>query len=188
MPNHRTGIVPGAALATLLLVSATHAASPTFAPAPEAGLAVIDEAALRKHVALLASDEFEGRLPGTAGETKTLTYLEAEFRAAGVQPAVNGSYRQRVPLVRKTVQPGATIRLRSMAGADDGGQARLPEILWARDMTLGTGRPVEQLSVSGAEVVFAGYGIQAPEYGWDDYAGLDVRDKIVLVLGNDPGR
>jgi Zn-dependent M28 family amino/carboxypeptidase len=188
MPHHRTGI----ALAVLAVVAAsaatTGAAPPTFAPPPEAGLAVINEAALRAHVATLASDDFEGRLPGTRGETKTLGYLETELRAAGVQPAVNGSFRQRVPLVRKTVQPTATIRVRSMAGAEDGGRPLLPEILWAEDMTLGTGRPVEQLTVNGAEVVFAGYGIQAPEYGWDDYAGLDVTGKIVLVLGNDPGR
>ena len=137
------------------------------------------EARYRAHIERLASDEFAGRAPRTEGEKKTLEYIEQEFRKAGLEPGVGGSYLQPVPLVEITTHADATMDLRGQGGD--------LALRYADDMVVWTRRPVPESRVQNAEVVFAGYGIVAPEYGWDDYAGLDVRGKVVLVLVNDPG-
>lgn len=139
----------------------------------------ISEERYRAHVERLASDEFEGRAPGTSGEQKTVAYIEAQFRAAGLEPGMGDSFVQAVPVMAMRVTPDSVMQVR---GA--GGQLELRS---ADDVVVWTRRPVPESRVTGAELVFAGYGIVAPEYGWDDYAGLDVRGKIVLVLVNDPG-
>lgn len=133
----------------------------------------------RSHVARLASDEFAGRGPGTAGEQKTVAYIEEQFRAAGLEPGMDGRFLQAVPAVeiRSTPDPSMTVR-------GVGGQLELRN---GDDYVAWTRRPVPESRVTDAGLVFAGYGIVAPEYGWDDYAGLDVRGKLVLVLVNDPG-
>ena len=152
--------------------AATPSGEAAFTPA-------IDEQAWRGHVERLASDEFEGRAPGTPGEEKTLAYLEAQFRAAGLEPGAGGSYLQAVPLVELTTRPDPTMEIRGTAGA--------LSLRYAEDYVSWTRRPVAESRVADADIVFAGYGIVAPEYGWDDYAGLDVKGKIVLALVNDPG-
>jgi Zn-dependent M28 family amino/carboxypeptidase len=137
------------------------------------------EVRYRAHVERLASDEFAGRAPRTAGETRTIEYIEQEFRKAGLEPGASGSFLQPVPLVEITTHADATMDLRSPGGT--------LSLRYADDMVVWTRRPVPESRVQEAEVVFAGYGIVAPEHGWNDYAGLDVRGKIVLVLVNDPG-
>jgi Zn-dependent M28 family amino/carboxypeptidase len=137
------------------------------------------EARYRAHIERLASDEFAGRAPRTVGETKTLEYIEQEFRKAGLEPGVGGSFLQPVPLVEITTHADATMDVRG-----PGGRLALRH---ADDMVVWTRRPVPESRVKDAELVFAGYGIVAPEYGWNDYAGLDVRGKLVVVLVNDPG-
>ena len=133
----------------------------------------------RAHVERLSSDEFEGRGPGTGGEEKTVAYIEQEFRAAGLEPGIGDSFLQAVPAIEIRTTPDPVMQVRGTRGqvvlrnADD-------YVVWTR-------RPVPESRVTGAELVFAGYGIVAPEYDWNDYAGLDVRGKIVLVLVNDPG-
>jgi Zn-dependent M28 family amino/carboxypeptidase len=161
-------------LAALVLAGCAAATATGCAHAP-----TFDEAAWRGHVERLASDEFEGRAPGTPGEAKTLDYLEAQFRAAGLQPGAGGSFRQAVPLVEVTNRPDPTLELRGPAGS--------LSLRYADDYVSWTRRPVPESRITDAEVVFAGYGIVAPEYGWNDYAGLDVKGKLVLVLVNDPG-
>ena len=159
------------AIAALLLTlgSAAHADTPAF-----------PEDSYRRHIEVLSSDAFEGRAPGTEGEKKTLAYIEQQFRAAGLQPGIGGSYLQPVPVVEITPHADAVMQL---TGPDDKSLAlRNPD-----DVVVWTKRPVPSSGLANAEVVYAGYGIVAPEYGWDDYAGLDVRGKLVLALVNDPG-
>jgi len=157
------------AAALLTLGSLAHADSPAFSAA-----------AYLKHIEVLSSDAFEGRAPGTEGEKKTLAYIEQQFRAAGLKPGIGDSYLQPVPLVE--IVPHADTAMQ-LTGA--GGQSLALRNL--DDIVVWTRRPVPSIRLANAEVVYAGYGIVAPEYGWDDYAGLDVRGKLVLVLVNDPG-
>lgn len=153
--------------------------SPARAEAPAATAPAFSEARFRAHVERLASDEFEGRAPATAGEKKTLEYIEREFRAAGLEPAFGGSFLQPVPLVEITTHPDSTMEVRNAGGSLSLGNGD--------DIVVWTRRPVPESRLEDAELVFAGYGIVAPEYDWNDYAGLDVRGKVVLVLVNDPG-
>jgi len=139
----------------------------------------LSEQRYREHLVRLSSDDFEGRGPGTAGEQKTVAYIEAQFRAAGLEPGIGDSFVQAVPTMEMQVTPDPVLLVR-----DDG---RSLELRNADDFVVWTRRPVPESRVTDAELVFAGYGIVAPEFGWDDYAGLDVRGKIVLVLVNDPG-
>jgi Zn-dependent M28 family amino/carboxypeptidase len=139
----------------------------------------ISEAALHRHIAVLAADEFEGRAPGSKGEELTLEYLQRAFAAAGAQPGNGDSYLQAVPLVSlaPAQKPSFVVR-----GADF--SATLEH---RKDMVAWTKRLVDDVTVTDSPLVFAGYGIVAPEYGWNDYEGLDARGKTVVVLVNDPG-
>jgi len=137
------------------------------------------EAAFRGHVEQLSSDAFEGRAPRTEGERKTIAYIEREFRAAGLEPGLGDSFLQTVPLVEITTHPDPTLQLR-------GGGGTL-QLRYGDDMVVWTRRPVPESRLTDAELVFAGYGIVAPEYGWNDYAEVDVRGRIAVVLVNDPG-
>lgn len=138
----------------------------------------IDEALLKSLTERLSSDEFEGRAPGTPGEEKTLAALVAAFERAGLKPGNSGSWFQDVPLVELTasnVQP-LTIT---------GGRTPL-SFGYRTDMVVGTYRLDPTIALTDSEVVFVGYGVNAPERGWNDYAGLDVRGKTVVILVNDP--
>ncbi len=126
---------------------------------------------------IMASDEFEGRAPGSAGEEKTIQYLVREFQQLGLQPGhPKGGFIQDVPLVGITSNPTLTIK------AGDETIALQPRLEFVGP----TSRSTEHLKVDASEVVFVGYGIVAPEYGWDDYKGVDVRGKTVVMLINDP--
>jgi Zn-dependent M28 family amino/carboxypeptidase len=161
----------------LALAIVTPAASPAAeAPPPRP---VFSEATYRAHIERLASDEFEGRAPGTEGEAKTIAYIEQQFRAAGLAPGIGESYLQAVPVVEIETRPDPAMEARGPKGSaalrhgDD-------HVVWTR-------RPVPESRVKDAELVFAGYGIVAPEYDWNDYAGIDMRGRIAVVLVNDPG-
>jgi Zn-dependent M28 family amino/carboxypeptidase len=136
---------------------------------------VIDAAAFERHLATLASDAFEGRKPGTRGEQRTLDYLVAEFRRLGLEAANGSSYLQPVPFVEITAGSDATLRL----GTD--------ALTVGRDAVIWTKRVVAESSIAESPLVFVGYGVVAPEYGWNDYAGLDMRGKTAVILINDPG-
>jgi Zn-dependent M28 family amino/carboxypeptidase len=141
---------------------------------------VFSEASYRKHIEVLSSDAFEGRAPGTEGEKKTLAYIEQQFRAAGLKPGIGNGYLQPVPLVEIIPHADAAMLLTGAGGKSLALRSLDDIVVWTR-------RPVPSTSIANAGVVFAGYGIVAPEYGWNDYAGLDVRGKLVLALVNDPG-
>lgn len=134
---------------------------------------------LGNRIALLSSDEFTGRKPFTEGETKTINYLRDQFIAAGLEPGNGSSYFQEVPMVRITTDPSTTMRVTSAKGNFD--------LKGFDDYVIWTDRTDSSLQWKNAEVVFAGYGVVAPEYGWNDYEGLDVKGKIAMVLVNDPG-
>lgn len=163
---------PGSTLLAAMLLATPLAAladSPTF-----------PEPAYRKHIEVLASDAFEGRAPGTEGETRTIAYIAEQFQAAGLEGAIDGSFLQPVPVVEITPRADAAMELRA-------GKGRALSLTVPDDVVAWTRRPVPESRITDAEVVFAGYGIVAPEYEWNDYAGLDVRGKLVLALVNDPG-
>ena len=126
----------------------------------------------------MSADELEGRAPGSEGERKTIEYVEKEFLELGLQPVAGGDFRQDVALVEIT---GSDQKLSFNKGA--GGMT----LAFGDDMVLGTRRVRPESSIAGSEVVFVGYGIDAPEFGWNDYAGVDMRGKTALILVNDPG-
>ena len=163
------------AIPVLVLCVACSIASASGAPAQLS----FDEARFRNDIQRLASDEFEGRAPASRGEAKTLAFIESGFRAAGLEPANGDSFRQAVPLVSITTRPDAALVV-------TGGESDL-RFAYGADIMVGTKRVVKTISLDVSEMVFAGYGIVAPEFGWDDYAGLDARGKTVIVLVNDPG-
>ena len=126
---------------------------------------------------VLASDEFEGRAPGSPGEEKTVAYLVGEFQKLGLAPGnPDGTYLQNVPLVGITSTPSLSFTL-------DGQTLALENI---NDFVGPSSRVTPQVGAKDTDVVFVGYGVVAPEYGWDDYKGLDVRGKTVVMLVNDP--
>jgi len=128
-----------------------------------------------RHIAALASDEFEGRKPGTAGERKTVEYLVAEFKKLGLEPGNGDSFLQQVPIVEITAGSDAQLRL----GA--------AELQYMRDMVIWTKRLVPEITLTDSPLVFVGHGVVAPELGWNDYAGVDMRGKTAVILINDPG-
>jgi Zn-dependent M28 family amino/carboxypeptidase len=132
---------------------------------------------LLRHTRVLASDAFEGRAPGTAGEDSTVGYLVDQFKAMGLQPGnPDGSYVQNVPLVGFTARPTA----RFQAGG------RTVPLRFPEDYVAVSRHFRPEVKVDNSEIVFVGYGVSAPEYGWDDYKGVDVRGKTVVMLINDP--
>ncbi len=139
----------------------------------------IDPEALSRHVRILASDEFEGRAPASAGEQRTVDYLVEEFRKAGLQPGgKDGSWVQEVPLVRATVKGEVQASL-SLGG-------KVQPLVNGEDVTLQSLSPLGVVDRQDLPLVFIGYGISAPERHWDDYKGADLAGKIAVVLINDP--
>ncbi len=134
---------------------------------------------LETHIRTLSSPAFEGRAPASPGGRLTVEYLEQAFRDAGLQPANQGSYRQAVPLIEVNGYGHTALRL---SGGDRELDFKLPDQVVVNSFT-----PLEHLRLENSGVVFAGYGIVAPEFGWNDYEGLDVTGKTVVVLVNDPG-
>jgi Zn-dependent M28 family amino/carboxypeptidase len=132
------------------------------------------------HVKVLASDEFGGRAPGSEGEQKTVEYLREQFERLGLEPGNGDSYFQTVPMTETEVDRAAT-KLSLRAGGKD-----LPAAI-GENIVLGTRRALPEVKVEDSPLVFVGYGVNAPEQGWNDYAGLDVRGKTVVMLINDPG-
>lgn len=130
-------------------------------------------------ISVLASDEFEGRKPFTSGEDKTVSYLEAQYKKLGLQPGNGNSYFQEVPMVEITSKPSDKL----LVSGNNGNVA----LQYLDDFVAASRRIQDRINIDNAEIVFAGYGIVAPEFGWNDYAGLDVKGKVVLVLVNDPG-
>jgi len=130
---------------------------------------------LAEHVKVLASDEFEGRAPSSKGEELTLEYLTKQLTAVGFKPGNGDSFLQAVPLVSIEASPDMTL---SIGGKD---------YQYGKEMVMGSSRISEFEQLKDSELVFVGYGVNAPEYNWNDYEGLDVKGKTVVMLVNDPG-
>lgn len=132
---------------------------------------------LLRHTRTLASDEFEGRAPATPGEEKSVSYLVDQFKALGLQPGnPDGTYVQNVALVGFLGRAEASYQI--------GGERT--ELIQGTDSVFWSRRYEPEVSVQDSDVVFVGYGVVAPEYGWDDYKGVDVRGKTLVMLVNDP--
>ncbi len=139
----------------------------------------LEAAAVMSHVKVLSSDEFEGRAPGTKGEDLTVAYITEQFRKAGVKPGMpDGSYIQKVPMVGITADPSASLTFRK-------GDA-VQTLEFKDDAVVWTKRVAETVSLDKSDIVFVGYGVQAPEYQWDDYKGVDLAGKTMVVLVGDP--
>jgi Zn-dependent M28 family amino/carboxypeptidase len=138
----------------------------------------IDLNALLAHTKKLSSDEFEGRAPGTKGEELSVNYLADQFKTVGLKPGnTNGTYFQPVPLVGITPTPAPLVFRK-------GGQ---PQTLkWKDDVVAWTKHVAPSASLQDSELVFVGYGVVAPEFNWDDYKGVDVKGKTLVMLVNDP--
>lgn len=161
---------------------------------------------LSEHTRMLASDELAGRPPSGPGAEKAIDYLTQEFERLGLAPAFADGYLQPVPLVSITAAPDAVLEVEKIGagstgtpesaaaefedrGQDGAAQApeRAAEYAYGEDMMVWTTRVVPQAELDESELVFVGYGIVAPEYGWNDYAGLDMAGKTAVILVNDPG-
>jgi Zn-dependent M28 family amino/carboxypeptidase len=140
-------------------------------------MAAITGESILEHTNRLASDGFEGRAPGTAGEDSTVAYLTEQFKAIGLAPGnPDGTYIQPVSLIGYTSRPQLTITA--------GGGTMRPA--FPTDFVAVSRRNATDVRVDNSELVFVGYGVVAPEYGWDDYKGLDVKGKTIIMLVNDP--
>ncbi len=146
---------------------------------PQDGLESFTEAGMGSHLKTLSSDEFMGRMPFTEGETKTIAYLQEEIKKLGLEPGNGESYLQEVPMVEITTETSSSMTVKSpksefkLEGLND-------YVIWTQRAEQ------EEIKLENEELIFAGYGVVSPENNWNDYVGLDVKGKIVLVLVNDP--
>lgn len=165
------------AFSAIIFLAACNQSKPKFSE--EDGLAAFNADSLKLHVAELSHDSLQGRKPFTIGETKTIAYLQKQFKAAGLEPGNGDSFIQEVPMVNIQTTAAAEMQVSSskesfkLEGFED-------YVIWTDKIT-------DKVSFENDEVVFAGYGVVAPEYNWNDYSGLDVKGKIVMVMVNDPG-
>ncbi len=168
------------AIASSLVISlAACGQPPEETPVEPTGADTITAADLHAKIKILASDEFEGRAPSSPGEVITVNYLRDEFASYGLQPGNGESWFQEVPLVDITADADQALVI-SGAGED-------LVLEYATQYVAGTRRVVDRIDVVDSDLIFVGYGIVAPEYGWNDYAGLDMTGKTAVILVNDPG-
>ncbi len=162
---------------TLVGCSASKPATPAQSPAEI--FAGIDGNALLEHAKMLSSDSFEGRAPGSKGEEFTVAYIVDEFRKAGLKPGnTDGTYVQKVPLIGITPDPNMTLAFKK-AGKEE-------KLKFKDDFVAWTKHVAESAALDNSELVFVGYGVQAPEYSWDDFKGVDVKGKTLIMLIGDP--
>ncbi|MGQ2991293.1 MAG: M28 family metallopeptidase [Brevundimonas sp.] len=177
MSSSRSFARHAACLCILLAATGLLAACASTSISSEAR---VDPARLNAHIAALADDAMEGRGPTTPGEEKAVQYIADQFRALGLEPAgENGSWFQTVPINRFVQDGPASIS----AKLPDGERIAFKR---ATEVIANSHRPQSRITVTDAPVVFVGYGVNAPERGWDDFKGVDLTGKIMLVLVNDP--
>ncbi|HSU86548.1 MAG TPA: M20/M25/M40 family metallo-hydrolase [Chthoniobacterales bacterium] len=162
---------------SLVIFAISHlAAGAPSKPAKNAENA-IEAAGLLEHMKILASDKFEGRAPGTTGEDLSVQYITEQFKKLGLKPGnPNGSYTQEVPMAGILTRPRAAFTV---------GDKKM-ELHAPGDFVAFTQRITPDIAVKDSELVFVGYGIVAPEYGWDDFKGVDLKGKTLVFLINDP--
>ncbi len=159
---------------------ASQAAAAT-APAQVAVAALpkVDQAKILDHIKALSADAMEGRSPGTPGEDKAVAYIETQFKQLGLQPGnPDGTYIQKVPLVGIS---GSQARPLTFTMG-----AQKLQLKWSDEVVAWSKHVAPSAAVTDSDVVFAGYGVEAPEYGWNDFKDLDVKGKTIVVLVNDP--
>ncbi len=170
--SHRAGDAgagtSAATVGNLHAAAGNHAFSPAITPGDFA-----------EHVQQLASDAFAGRGPGTAGEDRTVAYIRSQFARIGLQPGNGADWFQAVPMVGTTASPSTTLSFTA-------GDTVLP-LAFGTEMVVGTRSGQAHVNLKDSPLVFVGYGVDAPERDWNDYAGIDVRGKTVVMLVNDPG-
>jgi Zn-dependent M28 family amino/carboxypeptidase len=165
------------ALAACSTASAPTSSNPFTDPALQPALNSVTSEGLLASIKVLASDDFEGRLPGTHGEDMTVNYIADRFKAIGLAPGnPDGTYIQNVPFVGIASKVSASFNV--------AGKAMPLEL--PKDMVAFSPRAQNRLAIENSDLVFVGYGVIAPEYNWDDYKGMDVRGKTLLMLINDP--
>ncbi len=164
-----------------LFAQITFAKDPESAPTKSMidSAAMIQESALRAHIRFLASDLLEGRGPGTRGDELAQLYIATQLQSFGLEPmGSNGSWLQPVPLVGTTSKAPDVLSINS-------GDKKL-DLKYFSDYIAVTGKPVQSVNLADREIVFVGYGIQAPEYDWDDFKDVNLEGKILLMMNNDP--
>jgi Zn-dependent M28 family amino/carboxypeptidase len=148
-------------------------------PVPPAAAPKISAERMSEITRVLASDEFQGRSMGGPGEEKTVSYLVDQFKAAGLEPGgENGGWTQTVPMIRTKLQAPMSFSVKQ-------GGKTLP-LRFPDDIYLSTVRDTDRAKIAGAPMVFVGYGVNAPERGWDDFKGVDLKGKVAVFLVNDP--
>ncbi|MDQ3510378.1 MAG: M20/M25/M40 family metallo-hydrolase [Pseudomonadota bacterium] len=186
----RIPLLPATSLiaAALLLAACNRSADVPAASTDPAATAAsadspagaIDAADFAAHVQTLASDEFGGRAPGSPGEEKTVEYLTSQFKRLGLQPGNGDSYVQSVPMVETTADEATTTLTLNVKGASR-------ELDFGDEMVIGTRTGKPTVEFKDSQLVFVGFGVNAPEQNWNDYEGLDVKGKTVVMFVNDPG-
>lgn len=146
-----------------------------------AALSAIQEESYRAYVETLSSDAFLGRKPFTKGDSLAVDYIQEQFKSLGLEPGNNGSYFQEVPMVETHSIP----QEKKLTFRGKGGTLSAD---YLTDYVIGSRRLEEQIDIKDSELVFVGFGIVAPEFGWNDYEGIDVKGKTVVALVNDPGK
>ena len=156
------------------------ASAPAPAPAPAHTFAGgINAADFGELVKTLASDEFEGRAPGSNGEELTVNYIRDQMQRIGLQPGNGDSWFQEVPMTETTANPATVLKIQQ-------GQASR-DLVFGTDMVIGTRSGQPEIKIDNSELVFVGYGVDAPEQNWNDYTGQDWKGKTVVMFVNDPG-
>ena len=161
-----------------LALSGCKTASDAALDIPEVEAGDISQATMVDITRTLSSDEFDGRMPGTAGEEKTVALLIEKFKAAGLQPGNGDSWVQKVPLVEITGKDFVPLAI--------SGKGQTLDLAFAKDWVGVSYREVARTNLENSELVFVGYGINAPERGWNDYDGVDMKGKTAVILVNDP--
>ncbi|MEM9324606.1 MAG: hypothetical protein AAGA85_03080 [Bacteroidota bacterium] len=164
-------------LVAIILLVLSYCTAPS--DSEQSAIKGIDTVIVAEHIKALSSDDFFGRKPFTEGETKTVSYLESAFRRLGLAPGNGNRYTQDVPMVSISGNPSPSL--------DVGGGHTALSLKVKDEFVAYTERVTPSVSLKNSELVFAGYGVVAPEYEWNDYEGIDVRGKTVIVLVNDPG-
>ena len=167
------------ALSMVLTGCSQQTEVPETASSKTAAIDTINADDLLRRIEVLASDEFEGRSPSSPGEEKTVAFIANEFRQIGLAPGNGDSYFQGVPLVEITADPDTAL---TVIGHD-----KNMTFAYGSEVMAWTKRVTDEVAIDNSEMVFVGYGVVAPEYNWNDYDGVDVKGKTVVMLVNDPG-
>jgi Zn-dependent M28 family amino/carboxypeptidase len=168
-----------ALISCLALAACKKVDGPDAGALPEVKVPELSEATMKDITKELSSDAYEGRSPGSGGEEKTVALLIEKYKAAGLEPGNGTSWTQDVPLVEITAKNASPL-------AFTGKNGKAMSFKYGTDYVIGSYRETPKTEIKDSDVVFVGYGINAPEKGWNDYAGLDVKGKTVLILVNDP--